>query len=178
MIINVSNPHTYMIQKIVYSVNVSISFLISQQDTEILPAASVYPDGSLSEVRGSYCRSAEARLEEVSIIICLLLFHKYVMMNYELLPALDVCRIQVQEQHYIFRCWSSVNTNNLYCATSHCPPGKHHASHFQKCPISTDDPSAHWWTFTVIITLAGTQAIIKVLVRQYRWLAGVVMTWA
>ena len=30
----------------------------------------------------------------------------------------------------------------------------------------------HWWPFTLIITLAGALAIIKVSSHQYQWLAG------
>ena len=30
----------------------------------------------------------------------------------------------------------------------------------------------HWWPFTLIITLAGAQAIIKVSGHQYQWLVG------
>ena len=40
------------------------------------------------------------------------------------------------------------------------PGHNHHANH------------QYWWPFTLIITLAGVWAIIKVLDHQYWWLAG------
>ena len=44
-------------------------------------------------------------------------------------------------------------------------------SYFQVIVTLLTPSRAYWWPFTLIITIAGTRTIIKVLGDQYRWLA-------